>query len=155
MGRCGQAIRLEEEGESREVGKTKLCYKCDETKPLRAFSRDIARKGGRHGMCKVCVKAHYRENREEILASQMAYKIKSKYGLTLSEYDKMLEAQDGRCAICKKTPEEIGRRLSVDHSHETGEIRGLLCNSCNIGVGYLQNSSEACEQAASYLRSHE
>ncbi len=75
-----------------------------------------------------------------------------RYGVTLAEYDAMLEAQGGACAICGKAPGEEGRRLAVDHDHETGEVRGLLCGKCNQGIGCLQDSAELARRAMMYLQ---
>ena len=54
--------------------------------------------------------------------------------LTEDDYAALLAAQDGRCAICRRPPKEGGRRLSVDHDHATGAVRGLLCFRCNRGL---------------------
>ncbi len=66
----------------------------------------------------------------------------------------MLLAQDGCCAICKSS--DPGRKKSqwfcVDHDHKTGEVRGLLCNSCNAGLGFLKDSIETLAQAIIYLK---
>jgi hypothetical protein len=61
-----------------------------------------------------------------------------KYGLTPDQYDELLDAQGGVCAICERTPEENGNRLTVDHDHTTGKIRGLLCKVCNRDVGRIE-----------------
>jgi hypothetical protein len=76
--------------------------------------------------------------------------LKRKYGMTLEDYDQMLEAQAGVCAICGEArPEE--RTLHVDHDHETGVIRGLLCFRCNQAIGSLQEDHEIFQTAADYL----
>lgn len=54
-----------------------------------------------------------------------------KYGITLEQYEHLYRAQEGRCAVCKRTAETFRHRLSVDHDHKTGEVRGLLCVHCN------------------------
>lgn len=74
------------------------------------------------------------------------------FGISLAEYDVMLEAQGGGCAVCGKTPEENSRRLCVDHDHATEEIRGLLCSQCNRGLGCLRDNPELCRRAMLYLR---
>jgi hypothetical protein len=61
--------------------------------------------------------------------------VKYKYKLSPADYYALFELQGGRCAICHVTPEEMGRRLAVDHNHLTGEVRGLLCSPCNSGLG--------------------
>ncbi len=81
--------------------------------------------------------------------SQLACNRKTKYGVVASEVSHLLEAQDGRCAICSVV---IGVNAHVDHDHETREVRGLLCGSCNRGLGMFRDSPEALEKAATYLR---
>lgn len=73
-----------------------------------------------------------------------------KYGITLSEYESLLEEQGGVCAICASPP--TTKRLAVDHCHTTGEVRGLLCERCNRGIGLLGDSLERVESAARYLQ---
>ncbi|NBU34381.1 hypothetical protein EBS40_07195 [bacterium] len=59
------------------------------------------------------------------------------YGITLEQYDELLESQGGVCAICREMCVS-GRRLCVDHDHDTGKVRGLLCGRCNFGIGSLR-----------------
>lgn len=73
------------------------------------------------------------------------------YNLTLEGFDAMMEAQNHCCKICGKSPEENGRRLNVDHNHTTGEIRGLLCNTCNKAIGLLGDSIELLNKTIMYL----
>lgn len=75
-----------------------------------------------------------------------------KYGLSIVEYDGMLAAQDGVCAICK-TPQAT-KPLFVDHSHTTGRVRALLCNRCNLFVGYMERYESLIEPTRLYLRHH-
>lgn len=75
------------------------------------------------------------------------------YGLSVEQYEAMLKDQGAACAICGKT-NRSGRRLSVDHDHATGAIRGLLCAKCNQGLGLLQDSPELLGAAAAYLIHH-
>ena len=63
----------------------------------------------------------------------------------------MLEAQDGVCAICGKTPQQNIKRLYVDHDHETGDVRGLLCQQCNIGLGAFRDDKAVLHKAIKYL----
>lgn len=79
----------------------------------------------------------------------------AQYGLTPAEYRDMLARQGGVCAICK-CPEPVkGRALAVDHDHRTGAVRGLLCGSCNRGIGMLKDRADLLEAAAGYLRGTE
>jgi len=66
-------------------------------------------------------------------------------------YDEMLKNQKHACAICKKSQTCFKRKLCVDHNHSTGEVRGLLCDACNRGIGYLKDSTILLEQAIKYL----
>jgi hypothetical protein len=73
------------------------------------------------------------------------------YGLTPEEYGALLEAQDNRCAICRTdTPNGKGS-WHVDHNHATGQIRGLLCNDCNLGLGKFADDSDRLRAAIAYL----
>ena len=77
--------------------------------------------------------------------------LKTKYGLTQEQYDAKLAAQNGGCCICE-TKEPGGRGVfPVDHDHETGVIRGLLCDNCNNGLGRFQDNPEFLRRAATYL----
>lgn len=87
---------------------------------------------------------------------QRGYMIKCLYGITQEEFDALLESQGGVCAICGGLPPThdhaaIGQ-WNVDHDHDTGVVRGILCSACNIGIGKLGDSVERLEAAISYLR---
>ena len=104
-----------------------------------------------------------RENPERARAKQREYldsgqkqiwdrqsHLKRKYGITIADYDRMFEEQGGVCAICgQPRPEE--RTLHVDHDHETGVIRGLLCFRCNNALGDFREEYELFQRAADYL----
>jgi hypothetical protein len=70
-----------------------------------------------------------------------------KFGITRAEFDEMVRAQEGRCAICTVPT----KRLVVDHDHESGQIRGLLCGSCNLGIGNLKDDTDNLRSAIRYL----
>jgi Recombination endonuclease VII len=72
-----------------------------------------------------------------------------RFGITLAEYKRRLKAQNGRCAICNSKPGR--RRLEVDHCHETGRVRGLLCEMCNRGLGTFEDNVALLLAAANYL----
>ena len=78
--------------------------------------------------------------------------MKRNYGLDFSEYNKMLEKQNGVCAICSSTPpDHHKKRLNIDHCHASGRVRGLLCDACNRAIGLLKDSPELMLKAISYL----
>lgn len=81
--------------------------------------------------------------------------LKAKRGLTTEQFDAMVSAQENSCAICGK-PGEVEHHglLSIDHDHSTGVVRGLLCDSCNVGLGRFGDDLDRLEKAAAYLRLH-
>ena len=91
-------------------------------------------------------KAEYRERRPDVFLKS---KLKHKYGITLEQYQELFTAQGGRCAICLRSPKKL--RLSVDHDHKTGAIRGLLCWQCNTGLQRFRDDAERLLRAAQYL----
>jgi hypothetical protein len=76
------------------------------------------------------------------------YHLKAKFGMTHEDYDRMLESQGFVCAICKEPYE---KKYHIDHDHETGIVRGLLCDICNRGLGYFKDSSLRLSSAITYL----
>lgn len=79
-------------------------------------------------------------------------RLKSEYGITVEDYDKLFKEQNECCAICSTPQSELRRRLSVDHCHVTNKIRGLLCDSCNNGLGRFKDSEEILLIAIKYLK---
>jgi hypothetical protein len=81
--------------------------------------------------------------------------LERKFGITRAEYDQMLVEQNGVCKLCDgKDPYPGGRALSVDHDHETGKVRSLLCTHCNSGLGMFRDSPELLRAAADYIEEH-
>lgn len=78
--------------------------------------------------------------------------LKARYGITLEKYNEMVEMQSNGCLICKGN-QSLHRPLVVDHCHKTGNIRGLLCDPCNIGLSNFRDNPERMESAANYIRS--
>jgi hypothetical protein len=92
---------------------------------------------------------YYAANRERFRKSHLA----RKFGLSLQQYDIMLLSQGGRCAICKEEC-ATGNWLAVDHDHVSGERRGLLCQSCNTGLGKMRDNPAILRAAAEYIEFH-
>jgi len=149
-----------------EKVKKKKCTKCKKIKPLTLFDRFSHHLDGHCSWCKECVKKyshrHYLKHRKEVIERTRKYAVKNKhkiqkwmadylfkkrYGITLEDYNELLIKQKGRCAICGSLPKH--RRLDIDHDHKTGQIRGLLCNRCNQGLGYL---GQVLKKAMDYLK---
>lgn len=119
-------------------------------------------------------RAYYERNREKVIAAARAWRIENpvrsqqiknesaqrlghrermlrhRYGMTGDEYDRMLAAQGGGCAICGGSQE---RALPVDHDHETGRVRGILCSSCNRMLGDAKDNISVLQAAIRYLQS--
>ena len=131
------------------------CRTCGVEKDLEEFYKS-GRKGRpeeRHTECKECTKARHKDNYCPTAARRRD--LKRNYNITLEEYDAMYERQGGKCAICPAT-EPGGRwnHFAVDHDHETGAVRELLCNNCNTALGLMQDSSYLLRLAANYLDKH-
>jgi hypothetical protein len=97
-------------------------------------------------------KAYRITNDEKVKKNGRKGHIKRNYGMTDDDYNSLLNAQDGRCAICKTHQSEFGRMLHIDHDHITGKVRGLLCFRCNSGLGFFRDNCTALLQAVSYLK---
>ena len=76
----------------------------------------------------------------------------SAYGMSLEDYNAMFEAQEGCCAICGRHQSELDKILVIDHNHDTGEVRRLLCSACNAGIGMFQEDVNLLLNAIEYLR---
>jgi hypothetical protein len=112
------------------------------------FSKSQQRNGGRCRPCNKSVAKAWREaNPEQYGRVSRNATYKRKYGITLDEYDAMWSVQNGTCLIC----DEHHDRLFVDHDHATGEVRGLLCNQCNLCLGHARDTPELLRKAATYL----
>jgi hypothetical protein len=113
----------------------KLCRDCGEVKPISEFWKNKNHSTGYKVDCKDCARKRNRkwesENKERRSEYHRSKNIKKAYGLDRADYNKLLEYQGGVCAFCQNAC-TLGRELSVDHDHETGVIRGLLCASCNV-----------------------
>ncbi len=143
------------------VGKDpKKCTHCGEFKPRSDFSKHAVAKGGVQSYCKVCAALLQRmRNKKQPLKHaeiNRKAKLKAKYGITSIDYQEMLEKQNGKCAICGTT--NPGGRMGlcgpvfhVDHCHSSGKIRGLLCHSCNVGLGNFNDNVTALANAIAYL----
>lgn len=95
-----------------------------------------------------------KRNPDKIKAKSRRQELKRNHNITQEEYEMLLNSQDGKCAICETDkPNCLGvEYLSVDHDHETGRIRGLLCQNCNMGIGHLKDNCKIVESALVYLK---
>lgn len=88
-------------------------------------------------------------------AIQRRHKLKQRYGITPEEFDAMLLAQGNCCAVCKSPDPRHSRGWRVDHNHQTGKIRGVVCNPCNVAIGMAHEDPGVMFQIAVYLKAHE
>jgi len=116
----------------------KQCRSCGVEKPLSEYHLRSDTNKHQNG-CKTCYHSD---------------QMRRNYGITLVDYDRMYEEQSGLCAICH-LPQISNRntRFCVDHNHTTGEVRGLLCDTCNRGIGLLKDDPRLLTKAADYIRS--
>lgn len=77
--------------------------------------------------------------------------LKFRYGLTLEDFEKLYNKQNGKCFICKKDILRLGRGTNIDHNHKTGKVRGVLCSGCNTFVGFVENKAELLPIIKTYL----
>ena len=73
------------------------------------------------------------------------------YGISMRDFDELVEFQGGKCAICFKQLDMLNRRANIDHDHETGKVRGILCTGCNTGIGHLGDNIQGVKRALYYL----
>ena len=113
------------------------CKTCKVANGKRSYQKNIEHERNRSRL--------WMANNKEVTRSSY---LKRTYGITVEEYDKLVEVQQGRCAIC----DESDKALAVDHSHDTGEVRGLLCINCNTGIGSLKDDRSLLLKAVEYLQ---
>jgi len=133
-------------------GTTRKCNSCNEVLLVSEFhiKKDI--KNNKHyrfnSPCKIC--AHV--NRD--VSYHKAYQRKRNYNLTTEEYELKLIEQNHCCDICNIHRDDYSKDFAVDHCHQTGKIRSLLCNNCNSGLGFFKDSLSIIQKAISYLDKH-
>lgn len=145
----------------------KTCIGCKQVKSLEDFPVGKNYADGRINRCRLCrnewrrnyraskpndrnsAKDRYGRTKEQI----RSYNRKRAYGVTQEQFDQMVAEQNGLCLICGNPPSGKGKSniLHVDHCHDTGRIRGLLCTNCNCGIGFFKDDPELVKKALAYL----
>ena len=160
----------------------KICTKCRIEKPPSAFHKDSRAKDGLSSHCKSChavssaayrkttrgkakhrgyAKVHRATTKGRLSQRNGHYKYSYGKGMSIEKYDEMFSAQGGLCAICGNPETRVVkstgrvRELDVDHNHETGQIRELLCHCCNVAIGLLKHDKVRLSKAVTYLVKHE
>jgi hypothetical protein len=122
----------------------KTCRKCGAEKETSEFHKNRLRPDGLAHWCKPCQKAATKASQEKARPG--------KYGITQADYDRMVVEQGGRCAICLvDDPGRTRKVWCIDHDHETGAVRGLLCGDCNTGIALLKENLANLTRAQVYL----
>lgn len=150
----------------------KTCTKCKVEKEIEKFARRSGKNRHlRQSWCHSCTnksasgapsrspaaqRRYAARHRADNPDSVRDYRLRSKYGITLEQYNEMLARQSGGCAICSTLPSiihagETVSSLSVDHDHTTGRVRGLLCHPCNMAIGLFKDNVDRLRSAAAYL----
>jgi len=162
-------------GEFLSDGITKTCSTCYVEKTVDQFNKQSVRPDGLDIKCKSCSREFHAKRykdpaiRKKLLGAGARWRernpdadadktLRRKYGITLEQYNELYELQGGVCALCKKGETTKRRkkgegreRLAVDHCHDTGRVRGLLCFKCNTAIGSLGDTEEDARRVVEYL----
>ncbi len=142
-----RAARLRSYREYRERNKEKIraraaLYRERNRERRNAYGRNRYKElGGRKMKCP-----------EKLRETDRRHHLKKNFGLTVEQYEQMERRQHGMCAIC--ATRNPGQRLAVDHCHDTGAVRGLLCLRCNVGIGMLNDDPKLLAEAILYLEAY-
>lgn len=133
----------------------KLCKKCNIEKDIKDFGKRKHTGDGLETSCRRCYQKRTDEwkaaNPEKRYKSTFKSALKRKFSLTLEQYQEMLDKQLCSCALCFKIKKKEDKALAVDHCHDTGKIRGLLCSECNLMLGLAKDNKETLKRALEYL----
>jgi len=144
----------------------KYCKDCKQFKSLDCFTANRQKKDGLNIYCRMCCNkrsihwkngnksktAAYKKRYRELNPTEARdYTLRSRYGITLDEFNAMFEKQGKRCAVCRSDKSD-SKNFVVDHCHTTGKIRGVLCSYCNRALGMMKDDPELLSKAIIYLR---
>lgn len=143
----------------------KTCRVCKQELELFEFPKGKQRKDGSYSYrptCKECTVEqnldHYHNKGGKEKQKQRSFKNNlKKYGITPEIYQEMFTEQEGKCAICSSgivSRSKASYNLFVDHCHETGKVRGLLCHHCNAGLGHFRDNEQTLQKAIEYLNAN-
>lgn len=136
---------------------SKTCSKCGIEKPITEFHKDSNGRLGKRASCKTCDLDRHRLYRSTNPTRYVDYVIEQnlrRFNLSLEDYNKMLEAQDFKCAICRKDQGTFSKRFAVDHCHTSNKVRSLLCINCNTALGLLKEDAKTITSLLEYIHLH-
>lgn len=137
----------------------KKCSSCKRRLHLINFYNSKTSLDSKRSQCKYCEKLRREEvrllNPAKEYEMQREGNLRRKYGLSLADYKQLLYDQGGCCRICEKYLDEVSTsKVHIDHDHTTGEVRGILCVTCNTGLGKFKDDPELLERARDYLEDY-
>ncbi len=127
---------------------SRWCPECKDRQANQRVPKNRASTTGYGGYCKPCHNAKGKATYERLYGSTREYHLRRRYGITGTDFDEMVEAQGGTCAVCDQKPEH------VDHDHETGMVRGILCFNCNQALGNVRDDPAVLQGLIDYLGRH-
>lgn len=127
----------------------RTCTKCGTTEPHTEFYKD-------RGVCRPCTRAQQRAYRSRRPDFHRNHNLKQRYGITIEDFESIISQQNFACAICEveishALDYKSGKSVAVDHNHETGEVRGILCSKCNLILGHARESTDILYRSILYL----
>jgi hypothetical protein len=160
--RCKESKNLSEftnNSYNKKDGKDHYCRPCKSIVKKETYQKD-------HEKIKKQVHESYRRNKDKCILRAKNYRIKNRdkvnaqkrfsvLGVTAEQYKTMLTKQESKCAICGIHSDKLKVQLSVDHNHNTGQIRELLCNRCNTALGLLRENLDLFKKSITYLKKHQ
>ena len=141
-----------------KVDDERVCKKCNKSFPLTEefFTKNPRCRYGLGWSCKKCrnlqILKWQNKNPERMKKTSRDSQLKRDYGISLKDYNEMFNKYKGRCAICGIHRDKLKKNFFVDHDHKTGEVRGLLCYQCNVGIGLLKENPFILLKSIKYLR---
>ena len=132
----------------------KTCTSCNIEKPSSDFSQRGVRLDGKPKLVSWCKKCSSKIRKKRYDPKKKRERdLKKLFGITLDQYDNMLEEQKHMCAICNTTDTNFsnGKHFHVDHDHNTGKVRGLLCGKCNVALGLVGDNISTLQSMITYL----
>lgn len=133
----------------------KKCKNCGEDKPNEEYYKRVASKDGLAFNCKSCSDETAREwnnrNTDKRFETRRKSHLRRKFDISLEQYSELLKKQNNCCAVCERHVSEFNKELAVDHNHQTGEIRGLLCTNCNYRLVAKHTNGELLRKIADYV----
>lgn len=125
----------------------KICKRCGKQKDADQFRRIPGNRDGLDTKCVPCAREYDRERQPRYRRRSFANKLQLRYGVSFDQWSEMLIGQGGRCAVCC----EQLINVHLDHDHSSGQVRGLLCPSCNLAEGHLASNPARARALAEYM----